>query len=148
MEDITTAIYPNRIEDKNTLDMEIDLYEFGDENTPFIKNGVVFSIGYNRVVYGDHGPYVEFDISSIQCELKSKFGKQVSLIVPKDPKFYYYWLNIPGTTVKVYFQLKDVKHIPNAPRRSDGKPHRFNRKEGYADYRVGMLYVDPYAFDW
>jgi hypothetical protein len=46
--------------------------------------------------------------------------------------------------LKVYLQLKSVKNLPNAPKRKDGRPSCFNRVEGYADYKRGFYYVDPY----
>jgi hypothetical protein len=45
----------------------------------------------------------------------------------------------------LYDQLRNVKNLVNPPR--DGKAGIFcgKRAEGYADYVVGMIYVDPYA---
>lgn len=37
-----------------------------------------------------------------------------------------------------------MHNLPNAPKRSDGKRSSFNRTEGYADYKRGYFYVDPY----
>ena len=143
----STAIYPNRIEDKEVLESLLNLNEEGDDTTVFRLNGCsdVFAIGYSRIVYGDHGPYVEFSKSHIKKELYSIYGKRYDLSqVPPNSKYYYYWLKIRESKVKVYYQLKTVANLQNAPRRADGKPHRFFRKEGYADYKIDMLYVNPY----
>ena len=58
---MTTAIYPNRIADKEKLECKYMIGEFGNSTTKFYTStGCLFATGYNRIVYGDHGPYVEF----------------------------------------------------------------------------------------
>jgi len=144
----TTAIYNNRIEDKSKLENILNLQEEGDLNKIFLlPNGKVFAEGYNRIVYGDHGPYIEFNKSHIKCKLYSRFGNKIDEEnLPKDSKYYYFWLFPHGSEkTKVYLQIKPVTDLPNAPKREDGKKSAFNRKEGYADYKSGMYYVDPYS---
>lgn len=143
----TTAIYPNRVEDKRLLESRLNLSEEGNNTTVFRLKGCsdVFAVGYSRIVYGDHGPYVEFHKINIRKELYNIYGGKFDLShVPPNSKYYYYWLKVRGSAVKIYYQLKTVANLQNAPKRADGKPHRFFRKEGYADYKVDMLYVDPY----
>jgi len=132
----TTAIYPNRIRDKKEIETELGLPEYGyGVDVDFITHeGYKIAVGYTRVVYGDHGPYIEMTESQLCLEslnLKSKSKRE----------FYNKWYT--PDRVLVYEQLRDVKHLPNPPK--DGKKEAFrgNRKEGYADYRVGMFYVDP-----
>ena len=145
----STAIYPNRVEDKEALESVMDLPEEGNLNTEFYtRDGKLFAKGYTRVVYGDHGPYIEFDPSNLCIKLTSKFNNNIDLDnLPSsdDFKYYYYWL-VPEDYpfIKVYLQIKTVQDLPNAPKRADGKKSAFNRKEGYADYKRGMYYVDPY----
>jgi hypothetical protein len=144
----TTAIYPNRAEDKQELEAKIGLAEFGDEETEFyLPDGSLFAKGYVRVVYGDHGPYVEFDKTHLRATLRSKFGNAVDYdnLPDTNHRYYYFWL-VPNNNlqVKVYLQIKPVSNLPNAPKREDGKKSNFNREEGYADYKRGMFYVDPY----
>lgn len=145
----TTAIYDNRIEDKIKLEAEFALLEFGNNEREFyLPNGKLFAKGYVRIVYGDHGPYVEFDKSQIMLKLFSRFGNKfdVDNLPELDYKYYYYWLFPYGDeNIKVYLQIKPVTDLSNAPKRSDGKKSSFNRKEGYADYKRGMFYVDPYT---
>lgn len=144
----TTAIYQNRLEDKELLEKTISLPEFGNEDLEFyLPNDKLFAAGYVRVVYGDHGPYVEFNKDHIKLKLYSKFNNNIDLdnLPGLDYKYYYYWLFPYGDeNTKVYLQIKPVDNLPNAPLRNDGKPSSFNRKEGYADYKRGMFYVDPY----
>lgn len=145
----TTAIYPNRLLDKKELEEKLKLPECGNQNQQFfLPNDSLFANGYVRVVYGDHGPYLEFEKSNIVVELKSKFGNKIDFnnLPDLDYKYYYFWL-YPDVLpeIKVYLQIKPVTNLPNAPRRQDGKKSSFNRKEGYADYRRGFFYVDPYC---
>jgi hypothetical protein len=104
--------------------------------------------GYERIVYGDHGPYIEFTLQNFRCKVKSKFGNHIDFhnLPGEDFQYYYYWLQpINCPDIKVYLQIKTVHNLPNAPKREDGKPSCFNRVEGYADYKRGYFYVDPYS---
>ena len=145
----TTAIYQNRIEDKFLLEETLSLSERGTQEQKFyLPNGKIFAEGYVRIVYGDHGPYIEFDSSHIKVKLFSKFNNTFDCnnLPALDYKYYYYWLFPYGDeNIKVYLQIKPVSDLPNAPKRNDKKPSSFNRKEGYADYKRGMFYVDPYT---
>lgn len=133
----TTAIYANRIQDKEELEHRIGIAEIGNETTVFrTPKGTTFAVGYERIVYGDHGPYIEFRKDQIRCSLNSKFKN------PCPPTAFFEWLcPTDGSGIKVYDQKRDVRHLKNPP------PGGFNgnRAEGYADYRVGFIYVDPYA---
>lgn len=142
----STAIYPNRIRDKEILEMARGLSEEGNDQEQFrLPDGRLFAQGYVRIVYGDHGPYIEFTKNQIKLDLISHFGNNIDFNnLPKNPTFYYYWLHPESSKVKIYLQLKPVIDKKNAPHRADGKPSCFNRKEGYADYRKGYYYVNPY----
>lgn len=132
----TTAIYPNRLDDKDRVESECGIVEFGNANRVFrTKGGQIFAVGYERVVYGDHGPYVEFRREQIRCTLQRKFDR--------DPPSgaYYEWLYPVGEpSVKVYLQRRAVKWLDNPP----AGGFMGNRRDGYADYRVGMIYVSPF----
>ena len=97
----------------------------------YTSRGTLFAEGYVRVVYGDHGPYIEFKREHIRCQLKPLFNQ------PAPKECYYEWL-IPtdGSKLKVYDQKRTVHHLPNSPKGG----FRGNRKEGYADYRIGVIY--------
>lgn len=145
---MTTAIYSNRLADKQELEAKTGLSEEGNDSQEFRieTDGPIFAKGYLRIVYGDHGPYIEFDRKHIKLNLKSKFNNPIDYdnIPGLDFKYYYFWLfPISFPNVKVYLQIKPVDDLPNAPKRADGKKSSFKRKEGYADYRRGLFYVDP-----
>lgn len=145
----STAIYKNRLADKKDLESKLDLSEQGNLDTEFyIPNGELLFKGYERIVYGDHGPYIEFNLSQLKAQLFSKFGNKIDTdnLPEEDYKYYYFWL-LPKfhSEIKIYLQIKTVHNLPNAPKREDGKPSAFNRVEGYADYKRDYFYVDPYS---
>lgn len=145
----TTAIYDNRIEDKKQLEEKLKISEEENSTSKFyLPNGDLLCEGYDRIVYGDHGPYLEFSLHHLKAELYSKFGNKVDTdnLPGEDYKYYYFWLTPrKNPEIKIYLQIKTVHNLPNAPRRDDGKKSSFNRKEGYADYKRGFFYVDPYS---
>lgn len=146
----TTAIYPNRQQDKLELENKLLIEEFGNTYTEFYipKTNILFAKGYVRIVYGDHGPYLEFSKEQLRVNLISKFNKHVdfeNLPLEHKSTIYYYFLYPENySNIKVYFQIKPVWNIPNAPKRKDGKKSDFRREEGYADYKRGFFYIDPY----
>lgn len=144
---VSTAIYPNRIEDKELLEKTLNLSEQGNDSTKFGLNDKILFVGYDRIVYGDHGPYLEFSLKHIKCTLYSRFQNSFDYdnLPSEDYQYYYLWLYPSGFyNIKVYLQIKPVSNLPNAPKRDDGKKSKFNRKEGYADYKRGYFYIDPY----
>lgn len=143
---MTTANYSNRLEDKNLLESKFNISEIGNNDYCIYLDNNLFIQGYERIVYGDHGPYIELKQEQIKFQLFNKYSKKIFNINYKNNiKYYYEWLYPSGyPDIKVYYQLKMVKDLPNAPKRSDGKKSDFNRLEGYADYKIGFFYIDPY----
>jgi hypothetical protein len=87
----------------------------------YFKDGTLFANGYERVVHGGRGDYVELTKDQIQVDLESYFEQEL----PKelsDEKFFYYWLEPVGREEKVYWQCNVV---------------------GYADYKRNYYYIDP-----
>lgn len=132
----TTAIYPNRLRDKHRVEQLLGLNEWGDADTQFLlRDGRLFAIGYRRIVYGDHGGYLEFNRSHLRCDLVRKFNH------PAPVDAFYEWLMPVGDPdTKVYDQWRDVRELANPPPGG----FRGDRAEGYADYRPGYLYVSPF----
>ncbi len=146
----STAIYKNRIEDKIKLENKLKLPEGGNDSIHvLLPNNNIFAKGYTRIVYGDHGPYIEFTKNQIVSKMYSKYGNNIDYdnLPDINYKYYYFWLYPYGyENIKIYLQIKSVAKLPNAPKRQDGKRSAFNRLEGYADYKRGMFYADPYMF--
>lgn len=135
----TTAIYPNRVAQKYMVEHKFGLNEFGDNDIKFYswKNKYHIATGYIRIVYGDHGPYVEFNKGQIRWD---EFEA-----IREDIGYYDIWKSYDK--VKIYVQRYTVHKIPNPPK---GK-YSFNNncQEGYADYKIGMVYIsiDHIALD-
>ncbi|CAE7444828.1 RP1 [Symbiodinium pilosum] len=137
----STADSSNRLRDKQRVESRWALGEFGNSSLEFYgPHGELVACGYEAIVYGDHGPYVEFKEEQIYW-----------------PTFYRHRLKGPGRThfehynhdvsIKLYGQFKTVADQPNPPA---AFPNPFscsnNRPEGYADYRAGRLYMSCDAF--
>jgi len=86
------------------------------------SDGYRIATGYQRIVIGGRGPYIEFSDNDLILE---------SLHIPDDQwyrlsyglAFYIEWRN-HNENVKVYHQRREVD---------------------YADYRIGMWYISPFA---
>jgi hypothetical protein len=98
-------------------DVEFKLYS---------KSGTLISSGYNRIVIGDYGAFIEFDLKQVvKKNLKIKKGQEYRI---KDEKYKnnvkYIWLTAKDESdIKVYFQRKTVV---------------------YADYIPNVFYVSPF----
>jgi len=131
---VSTAVYPNRVKDKLELESICDLVESGSSSFLFkSKDGALIAQGYVRVVYGDGGPYIEL--------MKDQVAWENLECERRDVGYFNKWYTKTGR-IMVYEQLRTVGNLPNPPA---GKlSFNGNRKEGYADYRVGRVYVSPY----
>ena len=98
----------------------------GSDTALCTKTGTVVCNGYNRIVVGDYGAFVEFD--------KEQANLDKYIIAPgqeyrvNDPKYSknvkYIWMTIADeSNIKIYKQKKKV---------------------AYADYRSGMFYISPH----
>ena len=98
----------------------------GDTISLETADGTVITNGYNRIVIGDYGAFVEF--SRVQACMRRLEIKEGQMYRAKDPRYAehvkYLWLTADdGSDVKVYDQKRPVE---------------------YADYKPGMLYVSVY----
>ena len=132
---------PNRVRDANRVGAEYGLSEEGNDHREFwTKNGTLIARGYLRVVYGDHGPYVEFLPKHMVAS-----RKVWQRVTSKGPKAYYdEFKPVDGSTCKLYWQLRPVTDLRNPPAGKYSKP--MNRAGGYADYRAGRVYISPDDF--
>jgi hypothetical protein len=91
-------------------------------NVPlYFLDGVKFASGYERVVHGGRGKYVELVKDEILVNLRSHFGTPVPETIKPEP-FYYHWLEPVDRNEKIYWQIRTVR---------------------YADYKIGYFYVSP-----
>ena len=88
----------------------------------YTKMGEMVSIGYERIVFGKRGPYVEFD--RYQIQEKKLYIPTDQLYRLSDPKvFYIEFRTLDSSNTKVYYQLRNV---------------------AYADYKIGYFYISPF----
>ena len=84
------------------------------------------------MVYGDGGPYIE-------CEYKDI---NPAVYVIEAERSYFNLLTTRDKSVKAYSQKRDVKDKATPPPDAKYRDLR-NRKEGYAQYKVGKVYFSP-----
>lgn len=148
-----------RLKDQMVVQQTLGLKEIGDESTTFREVtgdnvlGPVIATGYERVVYGDHGPYVEFTADQINWNAWPHFHNKAAF---GDKRYYdeYFtahsfpiwqqrWMasaerksNTDGLLM-LYAQVKRVDNKPWAP--GAWSPARW--ATGYADYRDDCFYI-------
>ena len=91
----------------------------------FSNSGTMISRGYNRIVVGDYGAFVEMTEDLIcKDNLCIESGQEYRLTEKYINNVKYIWLTTKDNShVKIYKQL---------------------RKVSYADYKPDMYYVSPY----
>jgi len=101
---------------------QIQIPEMGDNTSRFVTDsGLLVAEGYNRVVFGGRGAYVEFNPENIL---------HINIHIPEnqlfrlsDPRIYYIeFRTSDDSLVKVYYQMRTV---------------------AYADYKIGKFYICP-----
>lgn len=104
---------------KYTLNISVDGNTISEFRT---ISGTLIAKGYERVVIGQRGPYIEFVRSSIyENQLYIPKGEQKRI---GSPYFFYdEYRSKDDSYTKVYHQKRLVK---------------------YADYLVGMYYISPF----
>ncbi len=95
----------------------------GNESVEFYtKCGSKVSTGYNRIVIGKRGPYIEF--SEIQINKDQIYIPDAELWrIDSDIAYYIEYRTNDTCNVKIYFQKKVVN---------------------YADYLIGKYYISPF----
>ena len=97
--------------------------EQGDSHTKFYtKSGTPIAEGYERIVIGERGPYVEFTDQQVMGENLDVPENQIWRF-HNDKCYYHEFRSKDESFVKVYHQKKIVN---------------------YADYKVGLLYISPF----
>jgi len=156
-----------RFKDQRTVQETLGLKEIGDLTTVFREVigecilGPVVANGYERVVYGDHGPYIEFTHDQINWDAwphfhdKSSFGAHrcydEHYTAHSFPIWQQRWEDAkkntaPGSAPRpnadgllmLYEQTQRVDHRPFAP--GAWTPGR-QTGTGYADYQEGCFYM-------
>lgn len=90
----------------------------------YTKSGLHIATGYDRLVIGKRGPYVEFE----KIIIENAHIPKIQLFRLNNPVVYYdeYRTN-DISNVKIYLQKKNVR---------------------YADYKIGKWYISPYDLEY
>lgn len=133
---VTTCDSWNRLRDKARVEHDLGISERGDSFTEFVdpkQPDVIVGIGYRRVLFGDHGPYIEFETAQVCWEALPK-------VIRKGQQSYYDEHYTASGYVKAYEQKRTVRNKPNPP---PGKwsVHHNRRDTGYSDYQTGVVYM-------
>jgi hypothetical protein len=130
---LSTAIYPNRVKDKGA----ITIPEFpGDKVSIYTKDThTLVATGYVRVVFGDHGPYVEMRPDQIVTSNFSK--KRVKCDMAYYDEAYCIHSLCHNRPIMLYYQRRDVKNLPNPP--AGRVSFRGNRKDMLTMYPVWYI---------
>eukprot|EP00392_Amoebophrya_sp_AT5.2_P009324 g9352.t1 len=100
------------------------------------KAPLLIARGYERIVYGDHGPYVELAAKHINFEAFPYFFEK--------PHYSYYDEYYAENKAMLYAQKKFVTN-KKAPPKTGAWATDNNRPEGYANYVPGMFYLSASA---
>lgn len=104
--------------------MKLPLDSTNCENILFYTKNckTLVATGYNRVVIGGRGPYIEFELEMLDSECCS---------IPEEQKYRF------DSNVVYYVELrtKDVDYV---------KIYVQKRCVSYADYLIGKVYISPF----
>mmetsp|Transcript_13219 Transcript_13219/g.17643 ORF Transcript_13219/g.17643 Transcript_13219/m.17643 type:complete len:509 (+) Transcript_13219:181-1707(+) len=117
--------------DRYKVEKRLGLAEYGDESTLFCdKAEKAVANGYERVLYGDHGTYLELGTRHLVPGYlqRTKVGE--------------YYDVLRGERCQAYFQKKTVSTKHSTPKGKHADESKLYRPEGYADYRPGFYYID------
>lgn len=92
------------------------------KNIYFKTDRLLFANGYERIVHGGRGDYMELKKEQICIPLRSKFNAILPSRITNNESFYYYYLVPFGRDEKIYWQCMTVN---------------------YADYKIGYYYISP-----
>mmetsp|Transcript_45606 Transcript_45606/g.132145 ORF Transcript_45606/g.132145 Transcript_45606/m.132145 type:complete len:396 (+) Transcript_45606:123-1310(+) len=150
----------NRLQDRCRVQEQLNIKELGDSCTVFYERSQkankgrkqILAVGYERVLYGDDGPYIEFNHNQVRWEgwphFHSKKGYKNSYYDEYYTdashalwrKRWQQWEpNATSGLAMLYAQTQPVNDRPWAPS-AIWRPHA-RREQGYADYRPGFYYL-------
>ncbi|CAD7936400.1 unnamed protein product [Amoebophrya sp. A120] len=92
----------------------------------------IVAFGYERIVYGDHGPYVELAAHQINWEAFPFFHEK--------PGYSYYDEYYAKNKIMLYAQKKFVTNKKSPPKTGQYSTDN-QRPEGYANYVPGCFYI-------
>jgi len=104
----------------------------GDSIALYTSNGMCICNGYDRIVVGDYGAFIEYNKSqAISENYMIKKGQEYRIYDNKYSKSVkYHWYTIKdGSDVKIYWQRRKVNYADYLPNRYYVSPHEVFIKE-------------------
>lgn len=91
----------------------------GSINLLYTLNGTEICNGYDRIVIGDYGAFIEFSQEHIASKFIIKKGQEYRVNDDRyKNKVKYIWLTInDGSDVKIYFQKRKVTYADYKPKK-------------------------------
>ena len=100
----------------------LNIPEIGDQRKLYTRSTTLIANGYERIVFGGRGPYIEF--TKIQIIDNNLYIPSTQLYRISDPKsFYVEFRTNDSSNTMVYYQMRSVR---------------------YADYKINYFYVSAY----
>lgn len=103
----------------------------GGENILYTLNGSPICDGYDRIVIGDYGAFIEFSSSSYSNSYIVKPGQEFRISDKQyNNRVKYVWMTIDDESdIKIYFQKKPVLYADYIPRKFYVSVHEVLLKE-------------------
>lgn len=93
-------------------------FQAGNTQKLYTGNGSLICDGYERIVIGDYGAFVEFNVDQAnKATFSVAKGQEYRISDPKYKNVKYYWYTInDGSNIKIYFQRRCVPYADYKPR--------------------------------
>ena len=91
----------------------------GSDKTLYTLNGTEICHGYDRIVIGDYGAFIEFSPEHKASDFEIKKGQEFRVDNEQYKKrVKYIWLTInDGSDIKIYFQKRKVTYADYQPQK-------------------------------
>ena len=104
-----------------------DMLDLNPSKPLYTHNGIKIAEGFERLVIGDYGAYIEYDLSQVPAGMRYSVepGQEYRKLPGWRDRVKYIWYTVPYSEphVKIYWQLKTVS---------------------YADYKRKKFYISPF----
>lgn len=112
----------------------------GSTTTLYTLNGTKICNGYNRIVVGDYGAFIEFSQEHIASKFVIKKGQEYRV---NDEKYKnnvkYIWLTINDKSdVKIYYQKKRVSYADYKPNKYYVSVHEVSNEPTWGYYKGNL----------
>lgn len=104
-----------------------DMLDLNPAKPLYTHNGIKIAEGFERLVIGDYGAYIEYDLSQVPAGMRYSVepGQEYRKLPGWRDRVKYIWYTVPDSEphIKIYWQLRPVS---------------------YADYKRKKFYISPF----